>query len=213
MKKIISDFGELILREERYIFAYALILVLGFSIFSTTISFVPANGDDLILLSSVAKISSPLKFFVGDWGLDNNAYRPLHSLSIWLIYHFFGVTASYKQLFNLVLHLAIICLLFRFISRIQPNIIVSLLLTLISLVSMSTISPVTWVSDRPTLFVALFLFLLLNYLYKYEQPFKVNIPYIVILSILALMSKESGLIVPIFTLYFALQSTLPQKNT
>lgn len=203
--KLISVIRAYLLKEEQNLGAYALLLIIGFSTLGITLFFVPADGDDLILLSSVANKTSPVNYFFGDWGLGNNVYRPLHSLTLWLSYQFFGVSAGFNQLFNLVLHIAIIFLLFRFIRRIQPDITISFLFASLSLISIYTISSVSWVSDRPTLFVALFFLLLLNHLYSAPDghPKSGRISYIVILSVLALMGKESGLILPLFAVFHA----------
>jgi hypothetical protein len=210
MNNYSSSIRVFLLKEEQNLSAYALLFLIGFSVLGTALSFVPANGDDLTLLSTVANTPTPIKFFFGDWGLGNY-YRPLHSLTLWFSYQFFGVSAGYNQLLNLILHFAIVCLLFRLIRSIQPDITISFLITSLSLVSIYTMSPATWVSDRPTLFVALFFLLLLNHLYKNGQPNVGRTSYIVILSILALMSKESGLIVPLFILYYGVCMKQPAK--
>jgi len=210
MNNYSSSIRAFLLKEEQNLSAYVLLFLIGFSVLGTALSFVPANGDDLTLLSTVANTPTPIKFFFGDWGLGNY-YRPLHSLTLWFSYQFFGVSAGYNQLLNLILHFAIVCLLFRLIRSVQPDITISFLITSLSLVSIYTMSPATWVSDRPTLFVALFFLLLLNHLYKNGQPNVGRISYIVILSILALMSKESGLIVPFFILYYGFCMKQPAK--
>jgi hypothetical protein len=193
-----------LLKEEQDLAAYGLIFLVGFSALGSALSFLPANGDDLVLWSSVANAPAPLKYFIGDWGFGNNAYRPLHSLTIWLSYTFFGLSAVYNQLFNLILHVAIICLLYHLIRRVQPDRTIAFLMASLALISIYTVSPATWVSDRPTLFVVFFFILLLNHLYKNGQPNQGRISYIVILSILALLSKESGLILPLFAIYHAI---------
>ncbi len=177
--------------------------MVGFSTFGSALYLVPANSDDLILLSSVANTSSPAKYFIGDWGRGEIRYRPLHSLTLWLAYKIFGVSAGFNQLFNLILHFVIICLLFRLIRSVKSDITLNFLIVSLSLVSLYTLSPATWVSDRPTLFVALFFLLLLNHLYKNGHPNQGRISYIYVLSILALLSKESGLIVPLFVFYYS----------
>jgi hypothetical protein len=200
--KYSSAIRAFLLNEQQNLSVYALLFLIGFSVFGTALSFVPANLDDLKLLSAVAITPTPMKFFIGNWGLGDY-YRPLHSLTLWFSYQLFGVSAGYHQLLNLILHFVIVCLLFRLIRSVQPDITISFILTSLALVSIYTMSPATWVSDRPTLFVALFFMLLLNHIYKNGQPNVGRTSYIVILSILALMSKESGLIVPLFIIYYS----------
>jgi hypothetical protein len=188
---------------------YGLLLLLGISTLSTAIYFVPGEVDDLTMLSFVANIPSPINFFSGDCGLCYNNYRPIHFFILWLFYHVFGVSAIFNQLFNLILHFTIVFLFVRLIRRVQPDNTISFLLGALLLVSIYTLSPATWVPDRATLFVALFFLLLLDHLYKGGQPNIGRFSYIIILSILALMSKESGLIVPLFVMYYATNIKLP----
>lgn len=199
-------------QNEHTIFAVCLLLFLSFSMFSMTLRLIPAQSDDLTLLSSVAQTKNPLAYLVGDWGLGNNAYRPLHSILLWFSYKAFGINALPNQLFSIILHFSAILLLFRLILKITSDWILSFLLASLSLVSIYTFSSVIWVSDRPTLFVAIFFLLLLNHIYfRCKSQAKLNVPYIVLLSILALMSKESGLIVPIFAIVIGIHMTSTLK--
>jgi len=157
---------------------------------------VPINRDDLLLLSSVATAPHPFGYFAGDWGLGNNGYRPLMSATQWLLFQLFGVWALPSQLLSLVLHLAVIALVFDIITRVgrhQPAAF-RLLLGLAALLSPYTFSAATWSADRPTLMVALCLLVLVRHLYLRELPPRAAV--VAALSVLALLSKESGLLVP-----------------
>ena len=48
--------------------ACALLLILALALFHRALGFVPENGDDLRLLSSVVHTTQPLKPLIGDWG-------------------------------------------------------------------------------------------------------------------------------------------------
>ena len=173
------------------------IIFTGYAFYNPALRFVPADFDDLVLLSAVKSVSNPFSFLLRDWGFGNYGYRPLHSITLWLGYQLFGVSSGPNQFINLGLHILVILLLYALLSRLQPNQILAFLFSLLGLVSLYTLSPATWISDRPTLFVAIFLLISLNYLVRLERSAHPNIPFLAGLSILALMSKESGLLVPL----------------
>jgi hypothetical protein len=164
------------------------------------VRFPPVDFDDLLLLASVKHTSNPLVYLVGDWGFGNNAYRPMHSLSLWLGYQLFGVSSGPNQLINIMLHISVILLLYSLLRRLSVGWVTAFFISALSLFSMYTTSPATWVSDRPTLFVAMFLMILLNYLAALKDGETPNMMVVGGLSVLGLMSKESGLIIPCVTL-------------
>jgi len=150
----------------------------------------------------VKNTSSPLSFFMSDWGFGNYGYRPLHSLSLWIGYRLFGVSSGPNQWINLVLHITVVLLLYALIVRLQRDRALAFGFSALSLISLYTFSPPTWISDRPTLFVAFFLLITLNYFARLEEKRHPNFLLLVCLSILALMSKESGLVVPLISIGF-----------
>jgi 4-amino-4-deoxy-L-arabinose transferase-like glycosyltransferase len=191
------------------------IIFTGYALYNPALRFVPTDFDDLVLLSAVKNVSNPFMFFVQDWGFGNYGYRPLHSISLWLGYQLFGVSSGPNQLINLVLHIFIILLLYALLSRLQSNRILAFLFSLLGLISLYTLSPATWISDRPTLFVAIFLLIALNYLVRQEKTKHPNILLLAGLSILALMSKESGLLVPLVVigiLFFQFEKSSQRKK-
>jgi hypothetical protein len=169
------------------------LLLLGcVAVYGRSLTFAPADADDLILLSKVAGESNPLAFFISDWGLGNNCYRPLHTALLWLTYRVAGVWAAPHQLLNLALHLAVAVLLYDTVRR-NADATIGLLAAGLALVSIYTLSPASWVSDRPTLIVALCLLLLVRHLDRAERP---DGGYLAALSAVALLGKESGILVP-----------------
>jgi hypothetical protein len=183
--------------------ALGLLLVIGFAVFGPAIWFPPTHPEDLLLLSAVARADSPVQFLIGDWGMGNHVYRPLHSLCLWGTYQLAGVSASYYQLTNLLLHLCAVALLYLLVCSVQRDRALALVLTALMLVSLYTVSPAIWVSDRPTLFVAVSLLLLLH-AWKigedgHDPPSaRVLGASLFMLSCAAVMGKESGVIVPLF---------------
>ena len=204
MKNSLSRLMEKIDRWKEGAFPFFLLAIIGYAFYNVALRFVPVDFDDLVLLSSAKVTANPLDFFAGDWGFGNYGYRPLHSLSLWLSYRVFGVSSGPAQLFNLCLHIAVILLLYALLVKLYSsrNWVLAFMLSCVALISLYTVSGPTWVSDRPTLFVTFFLMILLNYLARLPEGETPKIWVLLLLSLLALMSKESGLILPLIALYF-----------
>lgn len=173
-----------------------LLVTAGVAAYGIALLMVPIGRDELILFSSVAHAPHPFGYFVGDWGLGNHGYRPLFSATLWLAFQLFGVWALPYQLLSLGLHIVVIALLFELISHVarHDGPALRLLLALVALVSPYTVSGASWIADRPTLMVALSLLLLIRHLYvggARPRPWILGG-----LSAIAVLSKESGLVVP-----------------
>ncbi len=175
------------------------LVFLGYAFYNPALRLVPVDFDDLVLLSHVKNTTNPFNFFIQDWGFGNYGYRPLHSLSLWIGFQVFGVSSGPNQLINIILHILLIVLLYIFISRFQPNHFLAFSFSALAMVSLYTFSPPTWVSDRPTLFAGFFL--LINLIYLSSEK-KKSFLILLALSIFALMSKESGVIVPLISIIF-----------
>lgn len=209
MKKSLNLCMEKIDGWKESVFPYFLLAIIGYAFYNVALRFAPVDFDDLVLLSSAKAVKNPLQFFVGDWGFGNYGYRPLHSLSLWLSYRIFGVSSGPAQLINLTLHIAVILLLYALLVHLltPKNWVIAVLLSSLAMVSLYTVSGATWVSDRPTLFVTFFLMILLNYLAQLPEGETPKVWVLLLLSLLALMSKESGLILPLIALYFLVIET------
>ena len=202
MKNNLASFLALIETKSGDLLASLALIFIGYAFYNPALRFVPVDFDDLVLLSSVKKIGNPLEFFTRDWGFGNYGYRPLHSISLWFGYKLFGVSAGPNQLVNVLLHIFVILLLYTLLARLQQNRLLAFLFSCLSLVSFYTLSPATWVSDRPTLLVAFFLLIALNYLCRLPQERQPSLLLLGGLSTLALLSKESGLLVPLAIIFF-----------
>jgi hypothetical protein len=196
--------------------ACALLLVLAIAIFHTALTFVPGTADDLELLSSVAHTTQPLKYLVGDFGMapyetgNYGQYRPLHPISLWVIYKMFGVRAFPNQFINFALHFVNAVLVLLLIWRIQKDLILGFMGASLFLISVHTVSPAIWVSDRPNLQVGLALLLLLHHVVHIrETGERLRIPYVFLLCLFALLSKESGLIVPVMAIVISMRVAGP----
>jgi hypothetical protein len=208
---------ELLFRTENRLFRsrhrllpYASLAVLGVAVYAVALRFPPTNGDDMNYLSSVAATSNPLVFFFQDAGAGGLVYRPLLRVGMWLTYQGFGVWALPNQIINLALHMANVLLLYGIVRRAQPDGTLAWLFAAVFMVSQYTFSAATWTSDRPMVLTGLFLLLLVNHLSRHNgrssgtAAARVRVSLVALFSVLALMSKESGLVVPTVSLLFAL---------
>jgi hypothetical protein len=200
----------LILRSEVRLQPYAVLTMLGVAAYAVALWFPPTNGDDLSYLSSVATITNPLSYFIQDAGAGGNVYRPLLPVGMWIIYQMFGVWALPNQIINLVLHMTNVFLLYRIVQREQADKVFALLLAAVFMISKYTFVAATWTSDRPMVLTGLCLLLLINHLSQHgERPGNtsaatVRTSSVAAFSVLALMSKESGVVIPAVGLLFAL---------
>ena len=202
--------------RNRVLLACALLLVLATAVFHTALTFFPGTADDLELLSSVAHTTQPMKYLVGDFGMgpyetgNYGQYRPLHTISLWIVYKLVGPRFFPNQLINFTLDFLNAALVLLLIWRSQKDLIFSFVGAALFLVSVHTMSAPTWVSDRPNLLVGLALILLLHHVVKIRQSgSRLQIPYVLFLCLFALLSKESGLIVPVLALVISMREVGP----
>jgi hypothetical protein len=180
--------------------------VLIASVYAPALWFPLSDHDDLTLLLTAEGQPNSWYAFVGDWGMGNNRWRPLHALGVWLGARMLGARsliawAAPRQALNLLLHGANGALLYLLLRRLGRTPWLAGLLTALGLVSLYTVSPTVWISDRPTLWVALCTLLLLERSAAAEgQP---PTGWALALSIVALLAKESGLVVPALVVVLA----------
>lgn len=204
-------------RVSGWLSAHGEVLVIGVVLlliyvgpFHRTLSFPPSESNDLRFLSQVSKVSDPLKYLVGDWGEgpylsgEYGMYRPIHPISLWLVYKAFGVWALPNQFINLALHFANVLLLLIILLRLGQDRLTATLLSTLFMASVYTVSPAIWVTDRADLQVGLTLLLLIHHIVSSgERGAPLRAPYVLLLSVVALLSKESGIVVPLLALLVA----------
>lgn len=195
------------LARNGFLIAATLLFLFALAVYFRAINFVPGTIDDLEVLSSVAHTPNPLKYLVGDFGMAPYAggpwghYRPLHSISIWLVYRIFGIKFVLNQAINFILHFANAALVLLIIWRRQKNLLLSFMGASLFLISVHSMSPATWIADRPNLQVGLAFLLFLHHVVTVrETGTKLRIPYVLLLCVFGLLSKESGLIVPVMAI-------------
>jgi hypothetical protein len=201
---------EHVLRAEPRLRPYALLTALALAVYAVALWFPPTNGDDLAYLASVAATENPLSYFVQDAGAGGQVYRPLLPTGMWVIYRLFGVWALPNQLINLALHMLNVFLLYRIVHQIQPDKTFALLIAAVFMISKFTFMAATWTSDRPMVLAGLCLLLLIGHLSQSDagswnpSTGGVRLSVIAAVSVLAVISKESGIVVPAVALVFAL---------
>ena len=201
----------------RYLAGVFFLFLIAAAVYQKALWFMPASADDLRILSSVSQTHNPLSYFTKDWGMQNTyrlsdgridtkrrTYRPLHAISIWIGYRLFGVSAYPNQLINILLHILNCAILLRILYRLRIEIWIAGLLMVLGLISLYTVSPAIWVSDRQTLVVALTVLVLFDYLIINNEVVRdsLNMWLVVGLTVLAVLFKESGLIVPLIAAAF-----------
>lgn len=199
--------------------ACGLLVVLSLSIFLRAVHFLPADAVDLRLFSVAIHTHNPLKYLVGDWGEapyetgQFGMYRPLHPISLWIVYKALGLRWLPNQLINVGLHTLNAILVLMLVWRIQRDAVLSFMGASIFLVSVHTMSPAVWVTDRASLQVGLALLLLMHHLVGARQSGRrPRAWYIFLLCLLALLSKESGLVVPFAAIVDSLLSDSPMRK-
>lgn len=190
-----------IVHAETHAWAYALLLLLGLAMYAGALWFPLANGDDVSYLQAVSTVGNPLVYFIGGHGVDNDLYRPLTPVSLWVTYKTFGVWGVPHQLVNLILHFANTVLLYKILRRARADAIVACLFAAVFMISKYTWVSATFVADRPMVWTGLFVLLFLYHVAKRDDAPAVSprvpmrIGAVVALTILALMSKESGIVI------------------
>jgi hypothetical protein len=197
MKRISNFF-----KDKELAYSVALLFLIWLAVYRIAVNIAPSDEDDLMVWTSMKNASCGWEFFFKPWGLGwLPYYRPLHSSVMWVIYHFFGIAPKLNQFINIAMQFINTLLLFKLVRLFQKDTVISFLLSALFLISMYSFSTTDSIQGRTNLLVAMFLLILLNYLFKVKRERRrFWIP--LALSILAALSKENGLIVPMFWGFF-----------
>ncbi len=183
---------------------FAVLLALHVAVFANAIAYLPAEADDLRLISTAVRAESPLELLTRDAGLKNPVYRPLLSISLWAVYEVFGVRSWPNQLLGLLLHFANLCLLAWILLRSGAPRLAVLGGSALAVSSIYTVSPVVWVADRATLMTAFCVLLLVAHAVdRHARRQGLSAMFVALVSAAAVLSKEAGVIVPLLALLCA----------
>jgi len=127
-------------------------------------------------------------------------YSPLTILSFAMEYHFFGLDPFIYHLDNLLLHMAVTCMIFIFFLGLGFSLRISCLAALIFGIHPMHVESVAWITERKDVLCAFFWILTIwSYLYYLKRPGLFRYAQLIILLCLSLMTKPMPVTLP-FTL-------------
>lgn len=171
--------------------------------------------DDISLVVDNPYIKNPLylsKVFQKDlWdfayeGNKPNYYRPLQTLSFMLDYRLWRLNSFGYHLTNVFIHFLNALLFFLFVYLIWENFFISVISSILFCIHPINTSVVTYISGRADLLVSFFIlstFLCIILLFKYQINKKLYFCLSIFLSILALLSRENAVIIPLGILFLS----------
>ncbi|MFC1658143.1 tetratricopeptide repeat protein [Candidatus Omnitrophota bacterium] len=196
--------------NRRIIFGIILLLILGFCVYLNSLWGVLFWDDEVTVINNIF-IRQPFVYlkdiFLSSYhsgsGETLNFYRPLATLSFALDYHFWQLEPFGYHLSNVILHLASGILLFLLLNQIFHKPSLSFLSAAFFLVHPVNSEAVNYVSNRTDLSM-LFFFMIAFCLYvSYRQRGKrYFLAGSLFAYILCILSKEMGLILPLFILAY-----------
>lgn len=193
--------------------ALALLAILGLALFMTSLAFLPIRGDDHHQLAAVLAMENPLPVFYGSFWGEHPYYRPLHTLLLWLGAQAFGVRWWPHQLLSVVLHLANAVLLYRILAGGGRSRRLAFLVSALYLASIHTMETAAWVAARTDLLVgACLLAYLLHAERRRAAGLEPDVRVVAVLSVLALLGKESGVLVPLLAAGGAFRLRRPRDS-
>lgn len=173
--------------------------------------------DDQLVFEEYKKIDSLFKIpgaFL-DGYLFNLYYRPLVIISFTIDTFIAGQSSMMYHLSNIILHIFVSLLIYSFLIRVKLGEMISLLLTVFFAVHPINTNAVSWIVGRNDLLLALFTLLSFLSLIRYiDNGKQVFFALSALFYLFAMMSKETGLIIPVlFILYYFLFNGKQKENS
>jgi hypothetical protein len=151
--------------------------------------------DDYVFLAVSRLLHEPWALFVHDHFLGSQYFRPFGVFTWWLASALVGASARGHYFANLILHGCDAVALYLLLRRLSCNVLGSLAWTVIYAVSPIAIGTALWLSDRFDLLNTLFTLFAVNVALRHaERPRAATLMGILFLLLLALMSKETGVV-------------------
>lgn len=166
------------------------------------------TGNPLIKTPAhLGKVFATTLFTASYDNLSPNYYRPLQVVSFMLDYCFWKLNPFGYHLTNICLHFLNALLIFGLINLLFENFFIAAVSSMLFCIHPINTTAVTYISGRADLLASLFIlavFLSSVLLLKYQKGVKLNFTFIILFSILALLSRENALLIPagIFFLLF-----------
>jgi len=196
---------------------FSLVIVWIFIIFSFSLKYAFV-GDDMVLLEENQYIKNPhslLRIFTRDYFIISKEpfFRPLPTLTYFLLYQLGGLRPALFRLFNLFFHLLcayLIFLLMRQLLKQETVPYISALIFALHPVHIETINVITFNKD---ILACLFVLLAFYAYSRYKENRKFPLLLVSFFGLAsALLSKESALIFILLLLFYEYWSTIQEKK-
>lgn len=189
-----------------------IIVLVVLVVYGQIIKFDFINLDDTkIILDNFDKISSLSDIptaFINQYGFDQGSpyYRPIILTSFVIDAQFSKREPIFYHIANLLYHLISVIILFYLLMRLIDNFQIAYLLSVIFAIHPVLTNAVVWIAGRNDVLVGLFSLLSLLYFIKYIKKDDIsNLIIHIFFFLMAILSKEVALILPIlFLVYFYL---------
>ena len=201
---------------------FVLIFIIGSLLYYKTLFFGFTYLDDNALILDkfdyISKVSNIFKFFSDDvfqTHLGGSYYRPLLTVSFMLDALWGGIKPGAYHFTNVFLHLLACCLLFTTLLKLNYNRAASFFYTLLFTVHPVLTQTVAWIPGRNDTLLAVFSLLgFISFLSFLESGKWSRLASHLLFLLLALMTKENGVILCLLCLFFLLfmNKTLPARN-
>ena len=130
-------------------------------------------------------------------------YRPVQALTYMLDYSFYHLNPGGFHLTNILLHISVALVIYWLVNLMFSDLLLSFLASGLFVVHPANTEAVALISDRAESLGALFMLLCLIFYIKYLKTKDVKMYFLLALSfILALLSKENSIILPILLLLY-----------
>jgi protein O-mannosyl-transferase len=200
-----NDSQPIYIRYWKTLFFLLILIVYG-----QTINFDFVHLDDTkIIIDNHDKISSLNDLpaaFTTQYGFDQGSpyYRPIILISFIIDSQFSGLNPVFYHISNLIFHYLMVCFLFLLLIELKLNRQISFFLAVIFAVHPVLTNAVVWIAGRNDILVGLFSILSFLYFIRYaENQSNKNFGLHIVFYLIALLSKELALILPLlFLVYF-----------
>jgi tetratricopeptide (TPR) repeat protein len=187
---------------------YAFIVAIAFLAHVQTLTYKFSGHDDDFMIEENARLKTDYKspqvaFTTDAWFMDKKIelYRPLQSLTYMLDYSIAGTRPVAYHFTNLILFIITCCLIFTLLISLGIDRKLSFFSTIFFAVHYLFVNTVAWIPARGDLLLTLFCLLAIIYLIRYlENPKPLFIFVHALSCFMALLSKESALVLPVLSL-------------
>lgn len=185
---------------------FFLFVIIGFLIYFNSLGNEFIFDDSHLILENVFIRSFKylpfyFKGYLSSYIQAPKMFRPILMLSFNINYFFHNYNVIGYRLFNIFIHILNVYLLYRLLSLLFPSLInnIKILVCLIFLVHPINVEAVSYISSRSDLMVTFFILLsFMNFLFWEEKGDKKYAFFSYLLYILALLSKETAISLPVF---------------